>query len=211
MNRRTFAATLAATALLGLPLGAAAQAYPNKSVRMIIPFPPGGTLDFVGRLLAQKLSDQTGQQFVVENRPGGNNMIGSAAVAAAPPDGYTLLFNASTFTTTPMTVKASQYDVLKDFTPIALVASNVNVLVVRAESNIKSVQDLLATAKANPDKLFAGNAGGTSGGSADLLNLMAGIKTTVVTYKGAPEAQTDLLGGRIDFMFTAMSTATPLV
>ena len=100
MKRRTFARTLALAALLAFPAVSLAQAYPSRPVRMIIPFPPGGTLDFVGRMLAQKLSEQMGQQFVVENRPGGNNMIGSAAVATAAPDGYTLLFNASTFTTT---------------------------------------------------------------------------------------------------------------
>ena len=122
MRRLRLGAVAAVAALSLVASPAMSQNYPNKPVKMIIPFPPGGTLDFVGRMLAQKLSDQTGQQFVVENRPGGNNMIGSAAVAASPADGYTLLFNASTFTTTPMTVKSSQYDVLKEFTPIALVA-----------------------------------------------------------------------------------------
>jgi tripartite-type tricarboxylate transporter receptor subunit TctC len=103
------------------------------------------------------------------------------------------------------------YDPLKDFTPIAIVATNVNVLVVPAESTIKSVPELIAVAKAKPDSLFFGNAGGTSGGSGDLFNLMAGVKTTAVTYRGAAEAQKDLLGGRTNYMFTAMSTAVPLV
>jgi tripartite-type tricarboxylate transporter receptor subunit TctC len=99
-----------------------AQAYPNRAVRVIIPFPPGGTLDTLGRALAQKLSEQMGQSFVVENRPGGNGIIGADAVAKAPADGYTLLFNASTFVTAPMTMKQVPYGIVQDFTPIALVA-----------------------------------------------------------------------------------------
>src|SRR5438477_2859275 len=110
------------TALFGMSAGALAQAYPARPVSMIIPFPPGGTLDLVGRLLAQKLSDQMGQNFVVENRAGGNGTIGPAAVAKAQPNGYTLLFNASTFTTAPMTMSTPPYDVVKDFEPIAQVA-----------------------------------------------------------------------------------------
>ena len=114
-------------ALLPLALGvsacaAQAQGWPNKPVRVIIPFPPGGTLDTVGRTLAQKLSEQTGQSFVVENKPGGNGTIGADAVAKAPADGYTLLFNASTFTTAPMTMKSVPYSVVNNFTPVALVA-----------------------------------------------------------------------------------------
>jgi len=200
MNRRTFAAALAATALLGLPMAAAAQAYPNKPVRMIIPFPPGGTLDFVGRMLAQKLSDQTGQQFVVENRPGGNNMIGSTAVATAAPDGYTLLFNASTFTTTPMTVKASQYDVLKDFTPIALVAKAPLSVSVGAQVPATDVKSLAAHARASPTKLtFAVGSTGSAGNLAtELLRRAGDFDLLIVPYKGSGPAYQDLLGGRID-------------
>ena len=119
---RTALAAAVLAALLGTSGGAFAQAYPNKPVRVIIPFPPGGTLDVVGRMLAQKLGEQMGQTFIVENRAGGNGTIGSDAVAKAPADGYTLLFNASTFTITPMTMKTSSYDVVKDFQPISLVA-----------------------------------------------------------------------------------------
>ncbi len=205
------AALAGAVVALHLPAAALGQAYPSKDIRMLVPLSAGSSVDTLARGFSEDFAKALGQPVVVENRPGAEGVIASEATRNAPPDGYTLMLaypghalNVSLYTKLP-------YDTLKDFTPIALVASNVNVLVVRADSSIKSVQDLLATAKANPDKLFAGNAGGTSGGSADLLNLMAGIKTTVVTYKGAPEAQTDLLGGRIDFMFTAMSTATPLV
>lgn len=200
MNRRAFARTLAVAALCGFASLAHAQSFPAKSVRMIIPFPPGGTLDFVGRMLAQKLSEQTGQQFVVENRPGGNNMIGSAAVAAAAPDGYTLLFNASTFTTTPMTVKASQYDVLKDFTPIALVAKAPLSVSVAAHLPVTDVKTLSTHARANPGKLtFAIGSTGSAGNLAtELLRRAGNLDFMIVPYKGSGPAYQDLLGGRID-------------
>jgi tripartite-type tricarboxylate transporter receptor subunit TctC len=200
MRRRNFACALAAAALLGMAGLASAQPYPNKPVRVIIPFPPGGTLDFVGRMLAQKLSEQTGQQFVIENRPGGNNMIGSAAVAAAPADGYTLLFNASTFTTTPMTVKASQYDVLKDFTPIALVAKAPLSVSIAAQLPATDIRTLTAHARANPGKLtFAIGSTGSAGNLAtELLRRAGNLDILIVPYKGSGPAYQDLLGGRID-------------
>lgn len=200
MNRRSIAQAIAAAVLLVFASLAPAQSYPNKSVRVIIPFPPGGTLDFVGRMLAQKLSEQTGQQFVIENRPGGNNMIGSAAVASATPDGYTLLFNASTFTTTPMTVKASQYDVVKDFTPIALVAKAPLSVSVAAGLPVTDIKSLIAHAKANPGKLtFAIGSTGSAGNLAtELLRRAGGIEYLIVPYKGSGPAYQDLLGGRID-------------
>ena len=200
MKRRMFASIFAFAALLALPGVGWGQAYPTRTVRMIIPFPPGGTLDFVGRMLAQKLSEQTGQQFVVENRPGGNNMIGSAAVAAAAPDGYTLLFNASTFTTTPMTVKESQYDVLRDFTPIALVAKAPLAVSVSATLPVTDVKSLAAHARANPGKLsFAVGSTGSAGNLATELMARAGdMKVLIVPYKGSGPAYQDLLGARID-------------
>jgi tripartite-type tricarboxylate transporter receptor subunit TctC len=199
-KRALLVLAVAASALLGFHGPASAQPYPNKSVRMIIPFPPGGTLDFVGRQLAQKLSDQTGQQFVVENRPGGNNMIGSASVAAAAPDGYTLLFNASTFTTTPMTVKSSQYDVLKEFTPIALVAKAPLSVSVGPQVPATDVKSLAAHAKASPTKLtFAVGSTGSAGNLAtELLRRAGGFDLLIVPYKGSGPAYQDLLGGRID-------------
>ena len=122
MKRRILSQLLLATLALSAAPLALAQAYPARPVKVIIPFPPGGTLDAVGRMLAQRLSDQLGQPFVVENRAGGNGTIGADAVAKAPADGYTLLFNASTFTTAPMTMKSVPYSVVRDFAPVALVA-----------------------------------------------------------------------------------------
>lgn len=177
-----------------------AQSFPNRAVRMIIPFPPGGTLDVVGRTLAQKLSEQTGQNFLVENRPGGNGTIGADAVAKAAPDGYTLLFNASTFTTTPMTLTVKPYDVVKDFTAIALVAKAPLAVAVSKDLPVSDVKGLLAHARANPGRLtFAIGSSGSAGSLATfLLKRAGGIEFVIVPYKGSTPAYQDLLGGRID-------------
>lgn len=178
----------------------AALAQAGRTVRVIIPFPPGGTLDYVGRLLAEKMGAQLNQSWVVENRPGGNNMIGSVAVASAPPDGATLLFNASTFTTTPMTVKASQYDVVKDFQPIALVAKAPLSVSIGNHVPATDVKALAAHAKASPTKLsFAIGSTGSAGNLAtELMRRAGGFDLLIVPYKGSGPAYTDLLGGRID-------------
>jgi tripartite-type tricarboxylate transporter receptor subunit TctC len=180
--------------------GASAQPYPNRSVRVIIPFPPGGTLDTLGRALAQKLSEQMGQTFVVENRPGGNGVIGADAVAKAPADGYTLLFNASTFVTAPMTMKQVPYAIEKDFTPIALVAKAPLSVAIAKDRPVTDIKSLIAYAKANGDKTtFAVGSIGSAGHLAtELLKRAGGISYTVVPYKGTAPAFQDLLGGRID-------------
>ena len=145
---------------------------------MIIPFPPGGTLDTLGRALAQKLAEQMGQTFVVENRPGGNGIIGADAVAKAPADGYTLLFNASTFVTAPMTMKQVPYDVEKDFTPIALVAKAPLSVAIAKDLPVTDIKSLIAYAKANGDKTtFAVGSIGSAGHLAtELLKRAGGIE-----------------------------------
>ncbi len=196
MQRRHF---IAAAALLAAAT-AHAQGWPTKPVKMIIPFPPGGTLDTVGRLLAQKLGEQLGQTFVVENRAGGNGTIGSDAVAKAAPDGYTLLFNASTFTTTPMTMKSSSYDVVKDFQPVALVAKAPLAVAVNKALPFNDLKGLIAYAKANPGKMtFAIGSTGSAGNLAtELLRKASGIQYMIVPYKGTAPAFQDLIGGQID-------------
>jgi tripartite-type tricarboxylate transporter receptor subunit TctC len=168
-------------------------------VRVIIPFPPGGTLDFIGRTLAQKMSEQTGQTFVIENKPGGNGFIGADAVAKAPADGYTLLFNASTFTTGPMVVKSAPYDVNRDFTPIVLVAQAPLAVSVNNDLPVKDIASLMSHAKANPGKLnFAIGSTGSAGHlSTELLKRAGGIELTIVPYKGTAPAFQDLVGGQI--------------
>ncbi|MEY4417296.1 MAG: hypothetical protein RIQ53_4589 [Pseudomonadota bacterium] len=208
MNRSRFlragaaSACALATAVLGLALPgtASAQTWPARPVKFIIPFPPGGTLDTVGRLLAQKLGEQTGQTFIVENRAGGNGMVGSDAVAKAPADGYTLLFNASTFTTTPMTVKSAPYDVWRDFQPIALVAKAPLAVSVTNGLPVQDIKGLIARAKAHPGKLtFAIGSSGSAGNLAtELLARSGGFDVTIVPYKGTAPAFQDLIGGQID-------------
>nr|WP_145546644.1 tripartite tricarboxylate transporter substrate binding protein [Variovorax boronicumulans] len=191
----------ALTALaLALPFTAAlANDYPNKPVRVIIPFPPGGTLDTVGRLLAQKLSEQTGQNFIIDNRPGGNATIGSNNVAKSPADGYTLLFNASTFTTSTHFLKTPPYDPLTDFTPIALVAKAPLSVSVNKDLPITDVKSLITYAKANPGKLsFAvGSIASAGHFSTELIKSSAGLNLQIVPYKGSAPAYQDLVGGQI--------------
>jgi len=206
MQRRSFfrsasALLLSLAALLPAPVFAqTADAYPNRQVRFIIPFPPGGTLDTVGRMLAQKLSEQFGQQFVVDSKPGGNGLIGADVVAKAPADGYTLLFTASTFTISPMTMKTPPFDVVKDFQPVALVAKAPLAVAIGNQVPAKDVAGLLAYAKANPGKLtFAVGSSGSAGHlSTELLKKASGIDYLVVPYKGSAPAYQDLVGGRID-------------
>jgi len=202
MQRNHFLrAALTVLALAAASSGfAQAQPWPSRPVRMVIPFPPGGTLDTVGRLLAQKLGDQTGQPFIVENRPGGNGVIGADVVSKAPADGYTLLFNASTFTTAPMTMKSVPYEVVRDFTPVALVAKAPLSVAINKNLPITDVKSLIAYAKANPGKMtFAVGSIGSAGHlSTELLKRAGGLDYLIVPYKGTAPAFQDLIGGQID-------------
>ena len=200
MNRRLFIRAAFVAALVALAPFASAQGYPNRPITMIIPFPPGGTLDFVGRLLALKLAEQLGQNVVVENRPGGGGTIGGSAVATAQPNGYTLLFNASTFTTTPMAMAAPPYDVVKDFAPVALVAKAPLAVAIGKDVPAADVKTFLAHARANPGKLtFAIGSTASAGHLAtELLKRAGGIEYLIVPYKGSGPAYQDLIGGRID-------------
>lgn len=200
MKRNTFLRVALASLALTAFGSCLAQSYPTRAVRVIIPFPPGGTLDTLGRAVAQKLSEQMGQPFVVENKPGGNGTIGADAVAKAPADGYTLLFNASTFTTAPMTMKQVPYSVVKDFAPVALVAKAPLSVAINKNLPITDVKSLINYAKANPGKMtFAVGSIGSAGHlSTELLKRVGGMDYTVVPYKGTAPAFQDLIGGQID-------------
>lgn len=201
MKRQQFMRTALAAAALVAGFGAAwADAYPSKPVTFIIPFPPGGTLDVIGRQLAQKLGEQTGQTFIVENRAGGAGTIGAIAVKNAAPDGYTLLFAPSTMVTTPMTMKSASYSAVKDFAPIALVAKAPLAVAVNKNLPVTDIKSLIAHAKANPGKMtFAIGSSGSAGHlSTELLRRAAGIDYTIVPYKGSSPAYQDLVGGQID-------------
>ncbi len=185
---------------LGFQTSASAQAWPEKTVRVVIPFPPGGTLDKVGRMLAQRLGEQLGQTFVVENKPGGNGVIGGDSVAKAASDGYTLLFNASTFTTAPMTMKSVPYKVQTDFIPISLVAQAPLSITLSNKLGVSDLKGLIAAAKAQPGRLnFAVGSIGSAGHLCTArLEQAAGINLTIVPYKGTSPAFQDLIGGQIE-------------
>lgn len=206
MQRRQFTRTLfhgalaAAAAPLAAPVGAVPAAWPSKPITMIIPFPPGGTLDTVGRMLARQLGERLGQTVVVENRAGGAGSIGAVAVARAPADGHTLLFNASALTTTPMTLKTAQYDVGRDFSPVALVAKAPLAIAVNRSLPFDDLRGLIAYGKARPGRLsFAVGSTASAGHLAtELLRRAAGLDLLIVPYKGSAPAYQDLIGGQLD-------------
>jgi tripartite-type tricarboxylate transporter receptor subunit TctC len=192
-------------------LGHSHAQFPSKPVKVVLPFPPGGPTDVVGRLLAQKLTEQAGQNFLIENRAGGNATIGANEVAKSAADGYTLLFNASIFTITPFLSKNVPYDVQKDFTPIALVAKGPLAVAVSSSLAVNNVKDLVTYAKANPAKLaFAiGSVGSAGHLGTELLKRTAGIDILIVPYKGSTPAYQDLLGGQIQGFLDPVLGAQP--
>lgn len=196
---------------LALACATANAQFPAKSVRVVIPFPPGGPTDVLGRLVAQKMSESTGQAFVIENRAGGNATIGAAEVAKSAPDGYTVLFNANIFTITPLLSKAVPYNVSVDFTPIALVAKGPIALAVNAALPARTVPELIAYAKQNPGKLaFAIGSNGSAGHLAtELLRRAADIDILIVPYKGSTPAYQDLIGGQIQGFMDPVLGAQP--
>jgi tripartite-type tricarboxylate transporter receptor subunit TctC len=186
--------------LVIFPLFALAQEFPSRPVKLVVPFPPGGSTDVVARLLGAKLGDAFKQPVVIENKPGAGATLGTEQAAKAPADGYTLVITAlPSIVTGPLTNRAVRYDPLKDLTHIAMIGSFPNALVVRVDSPIDSVAALVAYAKANPGKLFYGSAGPGSAGhlTGELLRLRAGIDIVHVSYKGAAPAFADLLSGQI--------------
>ncbi len=203
MNRRSLivASIIAAFAVLGSIANAAAQTYPSKPVRMIIAFPPGGSIDTLGRILSQKLSEVWGQNVVVENRPGASGNLGAAAAAQAAPDGYTLHFGAQTLAVNVTIAPYQNLDPVKDFEPVILVASATDVLIVPLNSPFHSLKELIAYAKAHPGELNYGSLGvGTSAHLSTLLfTELTGIKLQHVPYTGFSQATTDLIAGRLSF------------
>jgi tripartite-type tricarboxylate transporter receptor subunit TctC len=200
---------LAVLALLW-PLLAAAQ-YPARPIRMVIPFPPGGATDIIGRVVSQKLSERLGQPVVVENRPGAGGTIGSEAVATAVPDGYTLLISTnSTHAIAPVLTKPP-YDPLRDFTAIALLVQSPNILVVSPKIGITSVRELIAAAKAKPGELsFASSGTGTIIHlTGEMFKQMAGIDMLHVPYKGTALSLPDLANGRVSILFDNIVSAQP--
>jgi tripartite-type tricarboxylate transporter receptor subunit TctC len=188
--------------------------YPTKPVRLVVPFPAGGTTDILARAVAQKLSEAWGQQVIVDNRPGAGGNIGSDLVAKSKPDGYTLLMGTvGTHAINPSLYKNMPYDHVKDFVPVILVAGVPNVLVVNPSLPVHSVPELIAYAKANPGKLnFASSGNGTSIHlSGELFKAMTGVEMTHVPYKGSAPALTDLIGGQVQLMFDNLPSSLPFI
>ena len=203
-------ACLVALVAITVPLAAAAQDYPTRPVALVSPFPPGGSVSLVARIVAEKMGETLGQSIVVENRGGAGGTIGARSVAKSPPDGYTLLLGyTGTLAIGPTMYPNAGFDPRKDFAPVGRIGTAPTLLVVHPSVPVHSVAELIAYAKANPGKLNFGSAGiGTVGHLAgELMATMAGLRLVHVPYKGTGPAITDLLGGHIPMMFTPVPTA----
>src|SRR3982751_4338579 len=199
--------------LLLFAVQASAQQYPAKPVRIIVPSPPAGGTDIVGRVLAEHFSKTLGQQFFVENKPGAGNLIGIEAVARSAPDGYTLLMTASTLVLNSVLYKKVPYDPIKDFRPITIAATAPNILIVNPEVPARTTAELIALARQKPGALSYGTPGiGTSPHLCmELLKYMAGVDITHVPYRGTAAAVTDVMSGQIQLAFATALTAKPQV
>jgi tripartite-type tricarboxylate transporter receptor subunit TctC len=201
-------------ALLLAAGGAFAQTYPAKPVRLVVPFPPAGGNDVFARLLAQKLSEAWKQHVLVENRPGAGGNAGTEFAARAAPDGYTLLLgHTGTLAINPALYARPGYDPQRDFVPVSLLASAPLVLVVHPGSDLRTVGDIVAKARAKPGELNYASSGNGTGShlSGELLQALAGIRLTHVPYKGTSPAITDVLGGQVAMMFSVVPTALPQI
>ena len=196
-------------ALLGIALHSIAQDYPNRPIRMIVSFAPGGGTDTNARIVSQKLSEQLGVQVLVDNRPGAASMLGTELVARAAPDGYTLLTASPEFTVNPSLQRKIAYDAIKDFAPISQTVSSQYVLSTHPSVPVRTVREFIAFAKARPGQLNYGSSGVGSANhlAAELLQVMTGIKLVHIPFKGAGPGTIALLGGEISFMFSSTTAA----
>jgi tripartite-type tricarboxylate transporter receptor subunit TctC len=198
---------------LGVSLSAFGQAYPTKVVRIVVPFPPGGTVDAVARVVGQSLSEKLGQQFIVDNKAGANGTIGADSVAKARPDGYTLLVHASTFVTNPLFLKNVPYDVTRDFTPVSNLGSVP--LLITAHPNVpgSNLREFIDAVRGKPGKYAFGHSslGSASHLAEEAIKREAKLDILVVPYKGTGAVITDLLGGHINAFIDAMPSSYPLV
>jgi tripartite-type tricarboxylate transporter receptor subunit TctC len=217
MNKRRVATWFFSTMAL-VPMCAAhatgeSDPYPNKPIRFVVPFAPGGGTDIVARQIAIRLSKVLGQSIIVDNRPGAATVVGTEYTVRSAPDGYTIMEGSASLAITPSTRAKLPYNALKDLAPIAQTASQAYVVVVNPNSSIKSIHDLLVQAKAHPGKLTFGSPGPGSGGhlATELFKVMGHVDLRHVPYKGDSPALTDVMGGQIDVMFSTISPALPLV
>ena len=215
-RRQGLAWAAAAIAGLALPMGSAqaqAQAYPSRPVRLVVPFPPGGPVDTVGRTLALKLTEQWGQTAIVDNKAGAGGIVGAEIAAKAPSDGYHLFVCSIHHSVIPSLKPKLNYDIERDFVPVSFGARFPVILVVNNALPVRSVAELIALDKAKPGTLSYGSAGNGGGThlAAELFNMQAGTKLLHVPYKGSAPAMTDLLGGQVQVMFSDAPTALPQI
>jgi len=191
----------------------AVKDFPLRPVRLVSPFPAGGNTDIIGRLIAPSLSERLGQNVIVENRPGAGSLIGNNYVARATADGHTLLVASGAFTSVAATVKSLPYDPIGDFAWVSLIVTYPFVVVVKTDSPVNTVADLIAAARKNPGKLNYASAGAGSvlHLAAELFNAMARTDLTHIPYKGGAEPISELVGGRIDVVFTTLTGVFPLI
>jgi tripartite-type tricarboxylate transporter receptor subunit TctC len=204
---------LTAACLAVFPAGMALAMYPERAIRIVVPFAPGGGTDLVARTLAQEMAKDLGVSVIIENKPGAGTIVGTQAVAVSSADGYTLLMGTFSHAVNSSLSAKLPYDPHRDFAAVALIARSFNIVVVNPKSSFHTIAELIAAAKANPDKLSYGTFGvGTSAHLAgELFKYMARVNLTAVPYKGAAPAITDLISGQIDVMFTTVASAASLV
>src|SRR6201997_1828135 len=205
--------SMACLTLLAVAPQSALGAYPDRPIRLIVPFAPGGGVDIMARLISDFMSKDLGKPIIVENKPGAGTIVGTAAAASSAPDGYTLLMSSAPFAINPSINAKLPYDTFKDFTPVALVARSFDIVVVNPKLPFMSIQDVIAFAKANPGKLNFGSPGiGSSPHlAAELFKSLAHVDITHVPYKGSAPALTDLLGGQIQIIFSTVPSAAAYV
>ncbi len=194
-------------------MSARSQSYPVRPVRVMLPYPPGGPTDVLVRIVAAKLSEAMGQNFSVDNKAGASGMIGSAEVAKAAPDGYTLLGNASIHVINPSLYPKATFDAIVDFSPITQLASVPLILVVNNDLPVKTVRELIAYGKANPARMNFASSGNAAAPhlAGESFKIATGVQMQHVPYKGSTPALTDLIGGQVQLMFDSMPSATPFV
>ncbi|WP_341916508.1 tripartite tricarboxylate transporter substrate binding protein [Polaromonas sp. YR568] len=208
-RRAALASLTSLTVLAALsPLAASAQgAYPNKPIRVIVPFAAGSTTDIIARAIADKMSQSMGQTLVIDNRGGASGTIGQQAVATAAPDGYTIMVHSSSHTVSPSTFAKLPFDTLGDFAGVTPISSTPNVLVISPSKNIKTLQELLAAARAKPGSMNFASAGQGSAThlNAEKFKLAAKIEATNIPFKGSGEAVTEVMSGRVDYYFSPIA------
>ena len=207
---------LASSLLTALALGttpAVAQEYPDRPLRLIVPYGPGGVTDITARITAPRIADVLGQSVVIENRPGGASMPGTEAVAKARPDGYTLLLTSTALAANPILFKNVPYDAAKDLASVSMLATVPTVLVIHPGVPASSVQELIALAKSTPGAMNYGSAGNGSGNhlTTEVFKNAAGIEAQHIPYKGGGAVMADLVGGQVTFVFAVLPTALPYI